>query len=181
MGKWRVREGIQQGSRPMNIMHKVHNKFLMQFSFHREARFASTSPDYDIFSQRCRHGFAYFNVNLCICANSQIPLVSVGTYSHTRTGTHTPDYRRLLLLREANRTEVIPTLIPHWISLVASLLFPVTDYLRDLLSDKISVHRFKLEERKKWADVRDWMNVRRSSQKWKTFLNMPSHVKRQPC
>lgn len=70
--EFRGRDGIQQGSTPMNKMHKVQSKFLMLFSFHLEARFASSFPDYDIFSQHSRHGFAYFNVNVSISANTHL-------------------------------------------------------------------------------------------------------------
>lgn len=63
----------------------------MQFSFHWEARFASTSPDYDIFSQHSSYGFAYFNVNLRICENSQ---------THMQAHTHT----RLVEVRAAERS-----------------------------------------------------------------------------
>lgn len=66
----------------MNKMHKVHSKFLMLFSFHPEARFASSSPDYDIFSQHSRHGFAYFNVNVSIWANTHLGVLA---RAHTRS------------------------------------------------------------------------------------------------
>lgn len=70
----------------MNKMHKVHSKFLMLFSFHQEARFASPSPDYDIFSQHSRDGFANFNVSASICANSRITTCE---FKHVRMHTHT--------------------------------------------------------------------------------------------
>ncbi len=89
----RGREGIRQGSRPMNKMHKEHSKFLMLFSFHQEARFASSSPDYDIFSQHSGQGFAYFNVNASICPN-QYQLVTITTCTHTHTHTHTHKHAR---------------------------------------------------------------------------------------
>lgn len=71
----------------MNKMHNVHSKFLMLFSFHREARFASSSPDYDIFSQHSGHGFAYFNVNASYL-RKPIPTCEyerMHTRAHTRT------------------------------------------------------------------------------------------------
>lgn len=125
------RMGIRQGSRVMNKMHKVHSKILMLFSFHWEARFASSSPDYDIFSQHSRLGIAHFNVNVSVCTNSLL-LACENRHIHTHTHSHKTHtfQRRLLLLREANRAETIPALVP-------SVPFLVTDFLRNLLSDNI--------------------------------------------
>lgn len=103
MGK-KMREGVRQGSRPMNKMHKVHSKFLRLFSFHREARFASSSPDYDIFSQHSRHGFAYFNVNMSICANSQIWICACTLHSHTQAHTQTHTHTRSVKVTSAERS-----------------------------------------------------------------------------
>lgn len=128
-------------------MHKVHSKFLRLFSFHREARFASSSPDYDIFSQHCRHGFAYFNVNAGICANSQI-------YRHTHTHTHVQWRLQYFCWEKLIALKPFPLRFPLWIKSVLSPPFLLSHTSSGICYQMRSqAHHFKLERGKKWADL----------------------------
>lgn len=155
-GEKRGREEIRQGSRPMNKMHKEHSKFLMLFSFHREARFASSSPDYDIFSQHSRQGFAYFNVNASVCANQyQLVTISACAYTHTHTFSGGYCWEKLIGLKP------FPLCF-----LSESILFPLYLFLSRTSSGiyyqmRSQACHFKLERTKKWADLLETQETER--------------------
>lgn len=109
----------------------------MLFSFHREARFASSSPDYDIFSQHFGHGFAYFNVNARICAN-QYQLERLSACTHTRS----------VKVTSAERSQLDRS-HSHFGSLSESILFLLYLFLSKPSSGicyqiKSQAHHFKL-------------------------------------
>lgn len=133
----------------------------MLFSFHQEARFASLSPDYDIFSQHSRHGFAYFNVNVSICAN---------THLWVWARAHSQFCGSYFCWEKPVGAEAIRALVPLWISCVPLAPFRSKTSSGICYQVKSLGRCFKLERKDiKWpggdSGDRTWRGQRRAGEK----------------